>query len=140
MRSLIPWIRGGRRSTPAGMGTETWLDSPDWGWSRLEQMPTLDVSEDEKRVTVRMEVPGLSKDDLRVTWENGSLKVSGEKREVRGQKRRYRECSYGYFSRSVPLGKDLDWKSAKATCRDGVLTISLDKTPAGREAVSVKVD
>jgi HSP20 family molecular chaperone IbpA len=87
MRSLVPWRRCGGKTTPARAGrsgSDRWLSPLDGLFSTwrgpLGISPNLDIREEEKEVEVRPEVPGMSEDDLLVTWDQGTLKIKGEKR------------------------------------------------------------
>ncbi len=94
-------------------------------WGRRE--PSVDIQEDDKSVRVRAEIPGMSREDLDVTFQSGVLRISGEKKEE-SKSAKVRECRYGYFSREIPLGENLQWDNVSAQYRDGVLTIEVPKS------------
>lgn len=105
------------------------LASP--GWSMLGG----DVFEDDKRLVVRLEVPGMEKDDLDVHVTDGALVVRGEKRfEHEHTEGRWRvlQCAYGSFNRVVPLPAAVRTDEARASYRNGVLKIELPKAVTGR--------
>jgi HSP20 family protein len=84
----------------------------------------------------------MTEKDIQLTWHDGVLRIRGEKKdekEERSKDRYYKECSYGSFSRDIPLGAGVDWKNAEAKYRNGVLTVSLPKTGAESKAVEVKI-
>jgi HSP20 family protein len=112
---------------------------PSQGWSMLGG----DVFEDEKRVVVRLEVPGMDKEDLEVAVQGDVLVVSGEKRfERETSEGRYRvlQCAYGNFRRAVPLPAPVLTDKAEANYRNGVLRIELPKANAGKpRKLTVKV-
>lgn len=112
---------------------------PSHGWSMLGG----DVFEDDKRVVVRIEVPGMEKEDLDVHVVDGSLVVRGEKRfehERTDGRWRVLQCAYGSFNRVVPLPAPVKPDEARARYRNGVLKIELPKTQPGRpRALSIKV-
>lgn len=94
-------------------------------------LPAIDVSDDDKRYTITVELPGGKKDDVHVELHEGMLTIHGEKkseREEKKEKRRYVERSYGSFSRSFRLPPDADAEHLDASFKDGVLTISIPKT------------
>ena len=103
-----------------------------------------DVYEDEKKVVVRIEIPGMDKKrlDLQVVGD-GRLVVSGEKQfERESGDGRYRtfECAYGSFRRSVNLPVPVVAEKVKATYRDGVLRVELPKrSPAKAKRIEVRV-
>lgn len=102
------------------------------------------VFEDDNRIVVRLEIPGMQKDKLNVEVQNGVLIVSGEKRFEREQTEgRYRtfQCAYGAFRRSVHLPAPVIADKAQASYKDGILRIELPKeTPSKPRAIEVKID
>ena len=115
-------------------GREVAVRSSGWGLLAAE------VSEGDKTVTVRLEIPGLEKEDLDVEVEDQTLVVRGEKRisrEHRGDTYHLTECAYGRFQRVIPLPAPVDPARARARYRNGVLEVELPKTAAARR-VSVK--
>ncbi len=94
------------------------------GWGLL----AAEVFDDGKRVIVRMEAPGMSKDDFDIEILDDVLIVRGEKQvERESSQGRYHvlECAYGSFERAVPLPGPVDHEGAKAKYRKGVLRIEL---------------
>lgn len=95
-------------------------------WSLLAS----EVEETDKELVVRIEIPGMDKEDCRISIEGNVLRVSGEKRyEREGGDRTYHvmECAYGSFQRNIPLPHNVDTERAEATYRRGVLTVRLPK-------------
>jgi HSP20 family protein len=100
--------------------------------------PAVDVAESDGEVIVKMEVPGVEKDQLHLTVSDDELTVRGETRKESEEKRkRYyrREIHYGAFQRSVPLPVEVDAAKAHAELQNGVLRVSLPKSrqPKARE-------
>jgi len=96
----------------------------------------LDVDEDDKQVKVTAEIPGVEESDIDVSITSGSLVIRGEKkieRESDAKGAVVRERRYGAFERVVPLPKDIDHAAAKATFKNGVLTVVIPKTTDSRE-------
>jgi len=107
------------------------------------RIPSIDVTEDKKEINVRAEIPGMSQKDIELTWHDGVLSIRGEKKEEteeKGKNRYFRECSYGSFSRSIEIGKNVNWEEAAAKYKNGVLTVSLPKTVVSQKAIDVKID
>jgi len=105
------------------------LQSPRWGLMSAELYDEAD------RVIVSLEVPGLSAEDFNVSVVDNVLIISGEKRFEREQsKGEYHvlERAYGQFTRSIPVGYEVEPDSAKATYRHGVLRLELHKKPQQR--------
>lgn len=96
-----------------------------------EALPyAVDVREDENHFYVEAEMPGLTKDDIEVTLENGVLTISGEKKtSVDEQKENFhlRERRYGRFTRAFTLPSAVDESKVNAVLKDGILTVTLDK-------------
>lgn len=108
---------------------------PSHGWAMLGG----DVFEDERRVVVRIEAPGMEKDDFDVRVFGDELVVCGEKRfERESTEGRWRvvQCAYGSFHRSVPLPAAVDFEHARATYRSGVLRVELPKSRPARPSVT----
>lgn len=88
--------------------------------------PATDVSETPEYLTLRLEVPGLSRDDVMLSIERNTLTVHGEKRQETTTENEnfYRsERSYGSFERSFALPSHVDPDGVKASMENGVLTI-----------------
>jgi HSP20 family protein len=113
---------------------------PSMGWSMLGG----DLFEDEQRVVVRLEVPGMDKNDLDIEVEGDALIVRGEKRfERENSEGRYRvlQCAYGSFRRVVPLPVTVVADKAQASYRNGVLRVELPKAEQVKpRKLTVKVD
>ncbi len=100
--------------------------------------PSADVAESNGDVTVKMAIPGVDKNDLHISVDNGVLDVHGETRkETEEKKKNYhrQEIRYGAFRRAVSLPAAVDVDKANAKMKDGMLTITLpkSKTPKGHE-------
>lgn len=101
--------------------------------------PNVDVSESEKDIVVRVEVPGVDEKELNVTYSQGVLTIEGEKKleeEYQSGQSKIHESKYGSFRREIPLGSELNWDNSKATCKNGVLRINipkLEKTPSSKK-------
>jgi HSP20 family protein len=87
------------------------------------------VWEDESQVYVEAEVPGVSQDAIDVTVHNGQLHISCERRAPEGRQFAYNERQYGRFERRLSLPDTVDTDSIKAEMRDGILSVTLAKTP-----------
>ena len=114
---------------PDSVDDLSWL--PSHGWSMLGG----DVFEDDDRLVVRLEVPGLEKEDLNIEILDDALVVSGEKRfERQATEGRWRvvQCAYGSFRRVAPLPVAVKADEARARYKNGVLRVELPKAVAGR--------
>jgi HSP20 family protein len=94
--------------------------------------PTVDVSETDDAYEVRAELPGVDKDDVDVSLENGVLTIKGEKKvavtEGHGEKKHTVECAYGSFLPSFVLPSNADAEKVDASFKHGVLKLSIAKT------------
>lgn len=94
-----------------------------------------DVVDSGKKLTVRLEAPGMKRDDFVVELRGKVLTISGEKRvDKETQHGRYRvtQCAYGRFVREVLLPSEVKRDECSASYRDGVLRIELAKSQATR--------
>jgi HSP20 family protein len=115
-----------------------------WGTHRIPRLfrnldlattrwtPDIEVFERKGEFVVRADLPGMTKDNVKVEVSEGDLVIQGERKEEKEQKEKgYYACerSYGAFYRAVPLPEGVKADEAKATFKDGVLEIAM---PAGK--------
>jgi HSP20 family protein len=92
--------------------------------------PAVEVADNNAQVTVKVQVPGVSKDNLQVDVAENALTVRGEikgEENTDGKQYYQREFRYGAFSRTIPLPPGLQADQATAELKDGVLTITIPK-------------
>jgi len=95
-------------------------------------IPAVDVYEDEKKVVLKLEVPGIEEKDLNVSVENHTLTVKGERKFEKEEKEEnfHRiERRYGNFYRAFTLPLTVDLESVAASYNAGVLKLELKKKP-----------
>jgi HSP20 family protein len=100
-----------------------------------ECAPLVDIAEDDKEYLVKVELPEVQKDDVKVTVESGTLTISGERKaekEVKGRKYHRVERYYGRFERSFSIPDDAECDNVKADFKDGVLRVHLAKSEKAR--------
>jgi HSP20 family protein len=106
-------------------------------------LPLVDITEDEKQYLIKVELPEVKKEDVKVTVESGVLTISGERKfekEEKDKKYHRIERSYGSFTRSFSVPDDADASKVSAEFRDGVLTVHLTKSEKARpKSIEVKV-
>jgi HSP20 family protein len=94
--------------------------------------PAVDVSETENEYHVRADLPGVKKDDLDISIQDGMLTINAETREEKKEEKEGRvirqERRYGKFVRSMRLGDAVNVGNIKASYKDGVLDLVLPKT------------
>ncbi len=97
----------------------------------VDWAPSVDITEDDKEYLIKAEAPGVKREDLKVTVQNGVLSISGERKsekEEKGKKFHKIERSYGSFARSFSLPEDAEDEKLSAQFKDGVLTVHLPKS------------
>lgn len=109
---------------------------PEWA-------PLVDVIENEKEYLIKVELPEVQKDDVKVTVENGTLTIAGERKAENEQKgRRFHrvERYYGRFERTFGIPDDAETDGVNAEFKDGVLRVRLAKSEKSRpKQIEVKV-
>ena len=99
-----------------------------------EFTPRVNVTEDDQKVYISAELPGLDDKEVEVTLSDNALTIRGEKKQEREEKDGKNvhcvERSYGYFQRSIPLQCEIDSDNVDAVFKKGVLNITLTKTKA----------
>ena len=101
----------------------------EMGW------PHVDLSESDKEVKVVADLPGLDEKDVQVELANGVLVIKGEKKiETEDKDLMFSERYYGRFERRIPL-EDVDEDKVGASFKNGVLTVTLPKSPKAQEKV-----
>jgi HSP20 family protein len=92
--------------------------------------PKIDVSEKDSQLIIEAEVPGIKKEDLKITLQDNILTIEGEKKNSsNSEDREYfrTERSFGAFKRSFTLSDDIDSEKVNAKFENGVLIIALSK-------------
>lgn len=101
-------------------------ENVDEGW-----FPMADMKEDSENVVVNVEVPGIKKEDIKVTIRGNQLVVTGERKfekEKKDETYHRIERSYGKFQRIITIPVEVDQSKIKATYENGILSITLPKT------------
>jgi HSP20 family protein len=97
----------------------------------IDWAPSVDISETDKAYVVRADLPGVKKEDLKVTVENGILTLQGERKqrsEEKGEKFHRVETSYGSFMRRFTLPDDVAEDKVDAQMKEGCLEVTVPKT------------
>lgn len=106
-------------------------------------MPALDVAETDDEYVVKVELPGVNRDDVQITVREDTLTVRGEKKQENETKKSdfHRvERSYGSFQRSFTLPTTVKTDKIDATYKEGILTITLPKAEEAKpKSIDVKV-
>jgi HSP20 family protein len=111
--------------------------------SRFDWAPSVDISETGNEYLIRAELPAVKKEDLQITFDDGMLTVSGERRQKvddKSEKFHRVESFYGKFSRSFTLPESVDVAAIKADSKDGIVTIHVPKTKTeAKKPIEIKV-
>lgn len=128
-RMFNSFFRGGTQDD-SDLYASTWL-------------PAVDVAEHDDEYHVKVELPGVSRDDVKITMQGNILTISGEKKQEKETKKSdfHRvERSYGSFQRSFTLPATVQSDRIDATFKDGILNIKVPKAEESkRKAIEVKV-
>ena len=124
----IGWPRGGSQDVVA---------TGDWS-------PRVDIIENETAFLIKVEVPDVKKEDVKVSVDNGVLSMAGERKQEKEEKgKRFHrvERYYGSFRRSFTLPDNVNPKKIKATFSNGMLNLELPKLEEAKpKAIEVKVE
>ena len=123
----------GRWSKPFDNG-----GSPEWA-------PAADICESEREYLVKAELPGVKREDVKLTIDDGVITISGERKQEKEDKdaKQHRvERFYGMFTRSFTLPDNVEEKAIRAESKDGILYVHLPKRAKAEKpkAVQIKVE
>ncbi len=126
-----------------GLGSSAESADGNTQLSRADWAPAVDITEDEREYLIKAELPEIAKDDVKVTVDNGTLILRGERRlekEEKNHKVHRIERSYGTFQRSFALPDDTDSAAVSADFKEGVLYVHLPKSEEKKpKQIEVKV-
>lgn len=98
--------------------------SPVWA-------PAVEFDEEDNHYLLTMEVPGISRDDLKIEFVNGQITISGERKQ-KEKNGKYSERRYGKFYRSFTLPNEVDADRVEAQYQDGVLRVYVPKAETAK--------
>ena len=134
-RRFLPAERRTAMETPQAPRTmfdlmeDLWSTPLESAFGRMEY-PAVNISEDDKIITVEAELPGMESKDIDISLQNNMLVLQGEKKfedeQNQGNYQRI-ERSYGSFYRTIPLSSTVDEDNVKADFKNGILTVTLPK-------------
>lgn len=114
------------------------------GGMKIEWSPAVDIKETEKEYLVKAELPGVNREDVKVTLEDGVLMIEGERRqekELKGEKTHRVERFYGNFCRSFTLPEYADATAIRAESKDGILNVHVPKLKTEkRQPLQIKIE
>jgi HSP20 family protein len=118
-------------------GSQEVIATGDWA-------PRVDIAETDEAFVIKAEIPEVNKEDVKVTVDNGVLAIRGERKQEKEEKEKkfHRvERYYGSFTRSFTLPDNVDETKIKASFKDGMLNLEIQKTEKAKpKVIDVKVD
>lgn len=128
----------GQRGRGASKKRQGMMPFDDDTWA-----PRVDISETDKNFQIKVEVPGIKREDVKISIEDNTLTIQGERKEEKkeeGRKYHRIECSYGSFERQFGLPPNINQENIDAVFKDGVLMLELPKKEVEKpKQVEVKI-
>ncbi len=113
-----------------GRGQRPALSIEDDGGVHFEWAPSADISESDAEYLIRAELPGMKKEEVKVTLSDSVLTIEGERKqrkEEKNEKFHRVESYYGSFTRSFSLPSNVKADAVRCESKDGVLTVHIPK-------------
>jgi len=103
-----------------------------------------DVYETDDKVVIETEMPGVKKEDIKISYQDGYVRIEAKRAEEKEEKKKNyyrREIRRGAYVRTIPIPEYVDVNKAKASLKDGLLVIEIPKVPGEKEkGVEIKVE
>jgi len=137
---MVPMLRSGFATSPFALtnrledlfdrvfGDDGQAQRTVWGWANAP----VSVWQDDEKVYVEAELPGVSDKDVEVMIQEGVLTIKASRPAVEGRTYLYNTRTFGRFERSIVLPELVDADAVEATLINGVLHLELPKHPASR--------
>jgi len=136
MRTLMPWTgMPGAREMDRLLNRFLEGKLEEESSAGAQWVPSMDVSETKDSLIAKLEVPGMDPKDIQISLQENLLTIKGEKTQEQEEKEEHFhrvERTYGMFARSVRLPVTVDASKVAATFKNGLLTVTLPKTPAAK--------
>jgi HSP20 family protein len=120
------------------------LDLDEDGKAGIAWQPNVDILETEECLVVKVELPGVAREDLKLSVHSGNVVIEGRKpRPSMEQQAHFHsaERQYGPFRRVIHLGVPVNTRIARGTLNNGLLRLTFPKVPNRRgEVVRIEVD
>lgn len=121
-REFDDWFRDYHRGMLTRLGEREAITSNDW-------LPAADILENDEEYQIKVEIPEIRKEDVKLSVNNGLLTISGERKlENRDDKQHRMERFYGCFTRSFRLPEDVRPENITGHFRDGMLYVHMVKS------------
>jgi HSP20 family protein len=108
------------------------------GW----RMPAVDLSEKDKEIVVKAEIPGVEKEDISINIYDNHLEIKAETSEETSEEKEgyvYKERRQGSFFRSLELPTSVNTEKTKAIYKDGILSLNLPKSKQAKKT-AIKIE
>lgn len=119
-------------------------DGKDDEYENAVWVPLTDVAEDNDNYYLKADLPGIKKEDVKISYSDGSLSISGERsqeKETKDKKFHRIERSYGKYYRSFSIPNEIKEDKIKAEFTDGQLNITIPKAEEVKpKEISIKVN
>ena len=110
----------------------------DWSSAEIGFVPRMGLQEADDKITLTAELPGLAEKDVEIHLEKDILTIKGEKKEEKSSEeggRYFNERHYGSFERAIRLPSAVDKEKIAAKFDNGVLMVTLPKTPEAKKEI-----
>lgn len=105
--------------------------------------PRVDMYDTDDKIVVKAEIPGVSREDLNIYVDEKTIRLSGQtkrEKEFNDENAYHSERYYGSFSRTIPLPVEVKYEEARASYKDGILSITLPKAqPAKNRGRKIEI-
>ncbi|AZL15494.1 Hsp20/alpha crystallin family protein [Rickettsiales endosymbiont of Stachyamoeba lipophora] len=121
---------------------QDWFGHTDFEPNSIRFMPHMDVTEDDKHILVKAELPGISQKDIDLSINHNFLTIKGSKKEEHEEKEasyHIKECRYGNFMRSIALPMEVDMDHISADFQDGILQVVIPKTASKESSKKIEI-
>ncbi len=119
------------------------LDTEKEELENVVWMPLSDITENKDSFTIKMDIPGIKKDDVKISYSDGQLSISGERKEEKESTDTIYhrvERTYGKFFRSFNLPQKIKYDQIEAVFNDGQLLITVPKSEEAKpKEIDIKV-
>jgi HSP20 family protein len=143
-RELVPFREFERMTRDFGRFWDSFLGRGLKGRVEGEWLPSLDLAETDNELVVKAELPGMDPKDIDISLSDGMLTIKGEKKQEKEEKKsdyHFIERSYGSFTRSIQLPRQVEREKISASYKNGLLRITLPKSEeAKKKEVKIKVE
>jgi HSP20 family protein len=106
-------------------------------------LPQIDVCERSDEIVILVEMPGINRKDVTISWKEHVLIISGQKQQQpEAANVRYLcvERNYGPFRREIAIGIPIDYKRARAELKNGLMKIHLPKVPVQKTHDTIPIE